>query len=421
MAACGIYTEEDDIEDKSRLNSVEPLHGAQTHVQRMRIQNNQVASSRKTPSDGHRPAPDQGPPLTLPFVIVDEACQSVEPANLIPLTSSNSCQSLVLLGDPCQLPPTVKGDISGDGTASPLSASLMSRFASILPHPVVFAPPLEKSDREDSYLNFKPTYQAVSLVKYKSRTQEQHISYRKKYSGSLLLSVQYRMHPSIAAFSSAVFYDSLLSTPRVLSQIRGFPASFQKLLPVDDQFMGVRFVDIGGQNGESKGDKSLTESSIGSSRSTEENTSYQNEAEANYIVEMLKELFETEISSESYTQTIGIVTPYAAQVSLLKTKMASDPAFRSLVKRHPVTIEVKSVDAYQGRERDLILFSTVRSNHRGNIGFLKDWRRMNVALTRAKSGLIVIGDGKTLGRGDHHWEAFVQWCHNANCVTHVQQ
>ena len=73
--------------------------------------------------------------------------------------------------------------------------------------------------------------------------------------------------------------------------------------------------------------------------------------------------------------------------------------------------------AYQGRERDLIIFSAVRSNRQGRIGFLADWRRMNVALTRAKSGLVVIGDAETLKEGDKHWNAFVHWCEGMGCLV----
>ena len=73
--------------------------------------------------------------------------------------------------------------------------------------------------------------------------------------------------------------------------------------------------------------------------------------------------------------------------------------------------------AYQGRERDLIIFSAVRSNRQGRIGFLSDWRRMNVALTRAKSGLVVLGDAETLKDGDRHWSAFVHWCEQMDCLV----
>jgi len=318
----------------------------------------------------------------------------------------------------CQLPPTVKGDASGDGTSSPLSMSLMSRLASILPHPVVFSPPLDKSDRDETYLRMKPTYQAVSLIKHRETKNRQHISYRKRFAGSVLLSVQYRMHPSISAFSSAVFYDGLLSTPSFLSQLRNFPITFQEALPTIDKELGVRFVNIGGQTNESKGEKVLvnTEAVNGI---IDENFSYSNEAEVTYIIQLLKRVFKEELKTGVFTSTIGIVTPYSAQVALLKSRMANDAEFRSLVQQHPVIIEVKSVDAYQGRERDIIIFSAVRSNYGNKIGFLKDWRRMNVALTRAKSGLIVVGDMETLS-SDRHWEAFGKWCTSMNCLLNIE-
>ena len=115
--------------------------------------------------------------------------------------------------------------------------------------------------------------------------------------------------------------------------------------------------------------------------------------------------------------SIGIVTPYSSQVALIKSLMAADAEFRSLAIQSSTVIEVKSVDGYQGRERDLIIFSAVRSNRQGRLGFLTDWRRMNVALTRAKSALVVFGDTETLRDGDRHWEALVNWCENLGCVV----
>jgi hypothetical protein len=105
LTACGIVTGEETNYDKKLSNS---------DIQ---------------PGDRIPLAPDGLPSLILPFTIVDEACQSVEPANLIPITSTDSCRSLVLLGDPCQLPPTVKSDITGN---SPLSTSLMARLGKLL-------------------------------------------------------------------------------------------------------------------------------------------------------------------------------------------------------------------------------------------------------------------------------------------------
>jgi AAA domain len=73
------------------------------------------------------------------------------------------------------------------------------------------------------------------------------------------------------------------------------------------------------------------------------------------------------------------------------------------------SIEVRSVDGYQGREKQVIVLSAVRSNARGSVGFLSDWRRLNVAITRAKRGVVIVGDPRTL-RNDPHWSAYMQWC-----------
>ena len=400
LAACGVIVEEDEqvseqLNQKSRNTS--------------RITDGNVAMF----------APDGLPPLTLPFVIIDEACQSVEPGSLIPVFSTNSCKSLVMLGDPCQLPPTVVSDDTGVGE-SPLSISLMSRLASALPQPVIVTAQTDKSPRNDFYLNLKFTKQAASLVRYKGESSEINVSYRKRYSGSLLLSVQYRMHPSIAAFSSAVFYDSMLSTPQILSKHRLVPTELDDILPLEKGQVSVRFVNIEGPQNESKGDPSLsTGIQTGAIDASLRSSSYTNEAEALQVIDMLKELMKNrDKCDESFDGTVGIITPYSGQVLLLKSLMTADPEFRSLMKTNPLPLEVNSIDAYQGRERDLIFFSTVRSNRRGNVGFLSDWRRMNVALTRAKSGLIVFGDMETLVK-DRHWEAFCGWCENAECVFDV--
>jgi len=364
-------------------------------------------------------APDGLPPLSLPFVIIDEACQAVEPGSLIPIFSTNSCRSLVMLGDPCQLPPTVISDASGVGS-SPLSVSLMSRLASALPQPVIVTAQADKTPKDDLYLNLKLTKQAASLVRYKGDQSEPSLSYRKRYSGSLLLTVQYRMHPSIAAFSSAVFYDSMLSTPQFLTGQRPVPSELDDILPLERGQASVRFVNVSGPNNEKRGDPVASTGVLPSDINPSiQSSSFTNEAEASQLIDMIKDLMKNrETSSTPFDGTVGIITPYTGQVILLKSMMAADPEFRSLMQKNPIAIEVNSIDAYQGRERDLIFFSTVRSNRKGNVGFLSDWRRMNVALTRAKSGLVVFGDMETLVN-DHHWEAFCGWCENVECVFDV--
>ncbi len=400
LAACGVLVDDDETISEQLNRS--PKTNA-------RMQNDEVAMF----------APDGLPPLTMPFVIIDEACQSVEPGSLIPILSTNSCKSLVMLGDPCQLPPTVVSDESGVGS-SPLSLSLMSRLASALPQPVIVTAQTDKSPRDELYLNLKFTKQAASLVRYKGGDSTPSMSYRKRYSGSLLLSVQYRMHPSIAAFSSAVFYDSMLSTPQMLTKQRPVPSELDEILPLERAQASVRFVNIAGPQNERKGDPSNAVGvQPGDIDESLRSSSYTNEAEAFQLIDMLKELMKNRNSSQTpFDGSIGIITPYSGQVLLLKSMMTADTEFRSLMQKKPLSIEVNSIDAYQGRERDIILFSTVRSNRRGNVGFLSDWRRMNVALTRAKSGLVVFGDMATLVN-DRHWEAFCGWCENVECVFDV--
>jgi superfamily I DNA and/or RNA helicase len=97
--------------------------------------------------------------------------------------------------------------------------------------------------------------------------------------------------------------------------------------------------------------------------------------------------------------------------------ISTDQEILALANNPTPTVEVKSVDGYQGRERDVIIFSAVRSNRRSNVGFLSDWRRLNVALTRARQALLVIGDVETLAEGDKHWAAFNKWCQGVRCIV----
>lgn len=363
-------------------------------------------------------APDGLPPLSCPFVIVDESCQSVEPASLIPITSTNTCRSLVLLGDPCQLPPTVR---SGDED-SPLAVSLMARLAEVLPNPSVSMQQSKNTGYNTQYLNALPVKQARS--RFQALGGGEKGSYRKRYNGSLLLSTQYRMHPSISALPSAIFYDGLLATPAFLGGARQFPRVFGKSMPCKDESLCVRMLDVGGRNNERKGALKGYGNSAGAQSAffgEKEQSSYWNAAEAEAVVGLVREAVDAAVGDPSSPRNIGIVTPYRGQVDLIKKKLAEDADLVSSLKMLSIELEIKTVDGYQGRERDLIIFSAVRSNRQGNIGFLRDWRRMNVALTRAKAGLIVVGDLETLGSGDKHWAAFEKWCNEVDCVFDASQ
>eukprot|EP00522_Entomoneis_paludosa_P000990 CAMPEP_0172473444 /NCGR_PEP_ID=MMETSP1065-20121228/68859_1 /TAXON_ID=265537 /ORGANISM="Amphiprora paludosa, Strain CCMP125" /LENGTH=765 /DNA_ID=CAMNT_0013231619 /DNA_START=31 /DNA_END=2328 /DNA_ORIENTATION=+ len=343
-------------------------------------------------------APDGLPPLSLPFVIVDEACQSVEPASLIPVVASNSCRSLVLLGDPCQLPPTVRHAGSND---SPLSISLMERLAKILPHPDIQSQ-VDNTIFDTSFLASSPIRQARSVALARN-TDVQEGSYRKRFAGSFMLSIQYRMSPGIAAFSSAIFYDGLLSTPHNLANMRPCPSALSDKLPCScDEETGVRLVHMGGRSSERRNDRQ-DPTAVG-----EQATSYSNPTEAAFVKRMIQDIIS---ANSSDVETIAVISPYNAQVQMIQGLLADLPQNDESPK-----IEVRSVDAFQGREKDIVIFSAVRSNREGKIGFLHDWRRLNVALTRAKSGLIIVGDFETLAPADRNFAALQEWAAAAKCA-----
>jgi len=115
--------------------------------------------------------------------------------------------------------------------------------------------------------------------------------------------------------------------------------------------------------------------------------------------------------TDNFTEVLenaNTTTPKAVSLYEVSSEDEETPS-KVLVANATDQIEVRSVDGFQGREKELIIFSAVRSNRQGRVGFLKDWRRLNVAITRARSGLIVIGDSRTL-RHDRHWSAFIEWC-----------
>eukprot|EP00439_Symbiodinium_sp_Y106_P017066 s5643_g2.t1 len=200
----------------------------------------------------------------FPLVLVDEASQVTEPATLIPIC--RGCQQLVLCGDHCQLPPTVKSD---SPTMEALKLSLFERL---------------------SLQGVKP----------------------------LLLNIQYRMHPLLSDFPSGCFYNGQLHDGKAEEEFDAPDAwPFEKPLAVIP---------------------------------------------------------------------VGIICAYDAQVKLVRQKLRELGITTSRTGR----VEVTSVDGFQGREKDMIIMSLVRSQSEKGVGFLRDWRRANVGLTRARLGLAVI-------------------------------
>ena len=253
-------------------------------------------------------------------LFIDEAAQALEAACWIPI---RRVSRVILAGDHCQLPPTIKSIAAMKGG---LDKTLMERIVENKPECVT------------------------------------------------LLQVQYRMNDQIMRFSSEYFYGGKVRTaPQILH--RGIldydiPIEWRNAEPsqCDGVQAGEEFI------GESYGRI--------------------NKAEAEQTLEVLEQYF-TKIGKQRILDEqidVGLISPYRAQVQYLRRLISKREFFKPFRR----LITVNTVDGFQGQERDIIVISMVRSNDAGQIGFLRDLRRMNVAITRARMKLIIIGDAATL-------------------------
>ena len=228
------------------------------------------------------------------------------------------------------------------------------------------------------------------------------------------------MHPSIAAFPSAIFYEGLLKTPDLLERHRPFPEVLNELMPCEDSSLAVRMINVGGRCNEERGEEKKfanTVYSTSTSPQTQESTTYRNTAEAARVVALVKDIIKQSSPDDPLSpRTIGVVTPYSGQVQLIKSLIANNAEIISMAGKESASIEVMSVDGYQGRERDVIILSAVRSNRQGNLGFLKDWRRLNVALTRAKSSLWIVCKCEAVSKFNF-WKALLKNAKERGCYT----
>ena len=198
-----------------------------------------------------------------------------------------------------------------------------------------------------------------------------------------LLDTQYRMHPAIAQYPSLAFYSSRLKNG-VTESDRPVPRGFRWPRPG----CPLAFVHVEGEETTSRSSK-------------------ENETEAENVCRIVHSLIKAgEVSQEQ----IGVITPYKAQEARIKDGLSRRAGCSA--------VSVKTVDGFQGQERDVIVFSAVRSNEHANIGFLEDRSRFNVTLTRAKRGLIVVGNSNTLSAAGHvhspdHergvWKNWLEW------------
>ena len=182
----------------------------------------------------------------------------------------------------------------------------------------------------------------------------------------ILLNEQYRMNEAIMGYSSHVFYADALKAHATVAH---------HLLFAGD--LPLSFIDTAGCG--------FDEMPVG--------TSVANPDEASFLFKYL-EKFISGFQSVVNFPTIAVISPYREQIRLLKEQLLNTPALQPYANY----ISVNTIDSFQGQERDMVLISLARSNKEGDIGFLADIRRMNVAMTRAKKKLVVIGDSSTLAR-----------------------
>lgn len=205
------------------------------------------------------------------------------------------------------------------------------------------------------------------------------------------LTTQYRMHHQIMEFSSQQFYDGDLIAHESVVNHRLDELAGVMPAPITEEV--ITFYDSAGASW----DEELEPNGL----------SKRNPHEAELVVKKVDELLQAGVRARD----IAVIAPYAAQVRLLRNQFQlSHPSVRGL--------EVDTVDGFQGREKEAVVITLVRSNQIGEIGFMADRRRMNVALTRAKRKLIVIGDSATLG-GSEFYRDFFNYVEQLKCYHSV--
>ena len=258
-------------------------------------------------------------------LFIDEAAQALEAACWIPI---RKVSRVILAGDHCQLPPTVK---SYEALKAGLGKTLMERIVENKPEVVT------------------------------------------------LLKMQYRMNEEIMRFSSDWFYNNQVeSSPDV---------KFRSILDLD---VPMTWIDTSQFVFPEDSGISFKEEFVG------ESFGRINKAEAELTLLALQQYFE-KIGKKRILEEridVGVISPYRAQVQYLRQQLKK----REYFKPFKGLISINTVDGFQGQERDIIMISLVRANDEGQIGFLRDLRRMNVAITRARMKLIILADASTLTR-----------------------
>ncbi|KAD2804467.1 hypothetical protein E3N88_37844 [Mikania micrantha] len=204
-----------------------------------------------------------------------------------------------------------------------------------------------------------------------------------------LLNVQYRMHPSISLFPNYKFYQNqILDAENVTCK------SYEKQYLSGPMFGSYSFINVVG----------------GREEKDEDERSRRNMVEIAIVIKIVHNLYKAWQESRKKL-SIGVVSPYAAQVVSIQEKFA-----KKYEKLDGFSVKVKSIDGFQGGEEDIIILSTVRSNSNGSVGFLSSPQRTNVALTRARHCLWILGNERTLSKSECVWKELVRDARNRSCL-----
>lgn len=316
-------------------------------------------------------------------VIIDEASQALEAQCWVALLAAKKA---VCAGDHLQLPPTVK---STNSKAKP-KVKVKGK----------------EGDKGGEGSLIKGASLETTLF---DRLLKLHGPNIKR-----MLTTQYRMHEKIMRFPSDELYEGRLVAADAVKE-RLLRDLEYEVKDTEDTSEPVIFIDTQGgdypEKNEEEEDKDGKDGKDGKDKDKKKGTvrsmfgeSKSNEMEAALVRQHVKKLVEAGVRAED----IAVVTPYNAQLGLLAPLKEAFPG-----------IELGSVDGFQGREKEAVIVSLVRSNTEGEVGFLSEKRRLNVAMTRPKRSLVVVGDSETVRRGSKFLNNWMEWLENNADLRYV--
>ncbi|KAG7876964.1 hypothetical protein KL937_005083 [Ogataea polymorpha] len=290
-------------------------------------------------------------------LIIDEVSQALEPSCWIPLMYNQSLKQLIIAGDNKQLSPTIKTKKNAK-VVNTLSKTLFDR-----------------------------------LIEVHKNHQE----------FTCFLDIQYRMNNKIMSFFSDALYDGKLKAHSSVKNIKLSDLPYVKSPQDDNVAEEVIWYDT--QGGDFPEADSAEDDSAGLQASR------YNDGECLVVLKHVRSLVEDHNVKQG---DIGIISPYSAQVSSLRKLLREET-------EHPFPeIEISTVDGFQGREKEVIILSLVRSNDSHDVGFLNDYRRMNVSISRAKRQLCVVGDMETISESNVGFlKQWCEWCEENADIRYV--